>query len=73
MPNVFVEPEPRGRPEGSAVTHYVLEYPHGARVTGTEHRTQAAAVVEAKTLGYKPLTPRVRNTNKGNPFHWRVV
>jgi hypothetical protein len=33
MPNVYVEPEPRGRPEGTAITHYVLEYAHGARVT----------------------------------------
>lgn len=25
MPNVFVEPEPKGSEEGTAITHYVLE------------------------------------------------
>jgi hypothetical protein len=44
MPNVYVEPEPKGRPEGAAITHYVLEYAHGARVTHTDYPTQAAAL-----------------------------
>jgi hypothetical protein len=35
MANVYIEPEPRGRPEGTPITHYVLEYAHGARVTQT--------------------------------------
>lgn len=30
MANVYVEPEPKGRPEGEAITYYVLEYAHGA-------------------------------------------
>ncbi len=71
MPNVYVEPEPKGRPEGSAITHYVLEYAHGARVTHIDYPTQAQAVSEAKSLGHKPLIARVRNTDKGNPDHWR--
>lgn len=71
MSNVFVEPEPKGRPEGSPITHYVLEYAHGVRVTNTDYSTQAAAVEAAKKLGHKPLIARVRNTNKGNPDHWR--
>jgi len=71
MANVYVEPEPKGRPEGSAITHYVLEFAHGARVTNDNYHTQAAAVTAAKNLGHHPLTARVRNTNKGNPDHWR--
>ena len=71
MSNVFVEPEPKGRPEGSAITHYVLEYAHGARVTNGSYATQADAVHAAKKLGHHPLIARVRNTNKGNPDHWR--
>ncbi|MDB5333719.1 MAG: hypothetical protein JWP03_4870 [Phycisphaerales bacterium] len=73
MANVYVEPEPKGRPEGTAITHYVLEYAHGTRVTQTDYRTQAEAVSAAKGLGHAPLTARVRNTNKGNPDHWRAA
>ena len=71
MPNVYVEPCPKGRPEGTAITHYVLEYAHGARVTETNYSTQKAAIDEAKQLGHKPLVAHVRNTSKGNPDHWR--
>ena len=71
MPNVYVEPQPKGRPEGSPITHYFLEYSHGARVTNTDYRTQAEAVSDAKKLGHRPLIARVRNTDKGNPDHWR--
>jgi len=72
MANVYVEPEPKGRPEGTSITHYVLEYAHGARVTYTNYPTQSEAVSEAKRLGHNPLIARVRNTNKGNPDHWRA-
>lgn len=71
MTNVYVEPQPTGRPEGSPIDHYVLEYAHGARVTTTNYSTQAAAISDAKRLGHHPLVARVRNTNKGNPDHWR--
>jgi hypothetical protein len=73
MPNVYVEPEPKGRPEGSAITHYVLEYQHGVRVTSVNYSTQAAAVTAAKNLGHHPSIARVRNTDKGNPDHWRAA
>lgn len=73
MANVYVEPEPRGRPEGSPITHYVLEYAHGARVTNVNYSTQAAAVTAAKQAGHRPLIARVRNTDKGNPDHWRAA
>ena len=71
MANVFVEPQPKGRPEGSPITHYVLEFSHSARVTNKDYPTQHEAVSAAKSLGYQPLIARVRNTNKGNPDHWR--
>jgi hypothetical protein len=73
MANVYVEPEPKGRPDGSPISHYVLEYAHGARVTNTNYQTQAAAITEAKNLGHQPLIARVRNTNKGIPDHWRAA
>jgi hypothetical protein len=71
MANVYVEPQPKGRSEGTAITHYVLEYSHGAQVTNTDYKTQAEAVSDAKKLGHRPLIARVRNTDKGNPDHWR--
>jgi hypothetical protein len=73
MPNVYVEPQPKGRPEGTAITHYVLEYAHGARVTNTDYATQGEAVSDAKRLGHHPAIARVRNTDKGNPDHWRAA
>ena len=71
MANVYVEPQPKGRPEGTPITHYVLEYAHGARVTNVDYSTQHDAIEAAKKLGHKPLVARVRNTDKGNPDHWR--
>ena len=71
MANVYVEPEPKSRPEGTAITHYVLEYAHGARVTDKNYPTQTEAVTAAKGLGHHPLIARVRSTDKGNPDHWR--
>lgn len=71
MANVYVEPEPKGRPEGSPITHYVLEYAHGARVTSANYSTQYEAITNAKKLGHQPLIARVRNTDKGIPDHWR--
>lgn len=71
MANVYVEPQPPGRPEGAPISHYVLEYAHGARVTDINYPVQSLAVADAKRLGHRPLVARVRNTNKGNPDHWR--
>ena len=70
MANVYVEPCPKGRPEGSPIENYVLEYPHGVLVRQKTYRTQEDAVAEAKMLGHRPLIARVRNTSKGNPEHW---
>ncbi len=71
MANVYVEPQPKGRHEDTPITHYVLEYAHGERVTNDDYSTQHDAVAAAKKLGHKPLVARVRNTDKGNPDHWR--
>ncbi|MDB5327487.1 MAG: hypothetical protein JWM57_3056 [Phycisphaerales bacterium] len=71
MANVYVEPEPKGRAEGAAITHYILEYAHEERVTPTDYATQADAIADAKRLGHQPLVARVRNTAKGTPDHWR--
>jgi len=71
MANVYVEPQPKGRPEGSAITHYVLEYKNDERVTNVDYKIQAEAITAAKDLGHHPLIARVRNTDKGNPDHWR--
>lgn len=71
MPNVYVEPQPPSHPEGSRITHYKLEYAHGASVDNLCHLNQAAAISAAKILGHNPLIALVRNTDKGNPDHWR--
>jgi hypothetical protein len=70
MPNVYVEPRPKGRPEGSAIEDYVLEFAGGQHVGGP-FKTQAEAAAHAKKLGHHPLCARVRHTDKGNPDHWR--
>ncbi|HHQ6579024.1 TPA: hypothetical protein ACSTJ2_000964 [Serratia fonticola] len=72
MPNVFVEPQPTGRPEGSSITHYTVEFKNGVSVDQKKHSTQESAINAAQKLGYNPLVARVRNTNKGNPDHWRA-
>ena len=75
MANVYVEPRPKGRPEGSKIEDYVLEHANDAPVAGAQssYSTQALAVADAKRLGHQPLIARVRNTNKGNPDHWRAA
>jgi hypothetical protein len=40
MANVFVEPEPHGRSDGTPISHCVLEYAYGERLTSTNYRTQ---------------------------------
>lgn len=71
MPNVYVEPIPKGRPEGTAIDGYILELAGNVRLTQTVYKTQKEAIDTAKKLGHKPLIAHVRNTNKGNPDHWR--
>jgi len=71
MPNVYVEPQPPGRPEGSPITGYHLKLAGGTKAVNTTFTTQAEAIAKAKALGHKPNVARVRNTSIGNPDHWR--
>ncbi|WPP02113.1 hypothetical protein SFA35_12460 [Pseudomonas sp. HR96] len=73
MVNVYVEPQPKGRPEGAAITGYILELAGGAKASQTEYKTQEEAIDDARKLGHKPLVARVRDTDKGNPDHWRAA
>ena len=72
MPNVYVEPFPKGRPEGSAIEYYVVE-DHADDVLGT-FNTQREAIEWVKKNGHSPLVARVRHLNdKKIPDHWRAV
>ncbi|MBV8820557.1 MAG: DUF2188 domain-containing protein [Acidobacteriaceae bacterium] len=73
MANVFVEPEPKGREEGTAIDHYVLELGKGKRADQTNYKTQEEAIQAARRLGHTPLVARVRKTDQGNPDHWRTA
>ena len=75
MPKVYVEPRPKGRPDGSAIDHYVLELDGDVHVPGSQaqYRTQEMAIEDAKRLGHNPHVARVRDTKKGQPDHWRPV
>jgi len=69
MANVYIEPRPKGRPEGSPIEDYAVE--DRANSVLSTHRTQADAIAWVKAQGHSPLVARVRNTNMGNPDHWR--
>jgi hypothetical protein len=72
MANVYVEARPKGRPEGSAITDYVVE-DHADHVLGT-FSTQQEAITWAKRNGHAPLVARVRHLNdKKKPDHWRAA
>jgi hypothetical protein len=59
MANVYVEPRPKGRPEGSRIDDYVVE-DHADHVLGT-FGTQREAIDWAKSKGHAPLVARVRH------------
>ena len=68
--NVYIEPRPEGRPEGSHINDYVVE-DHADHVLGS-FKTQREAIEWAKAQGYSPLVGRVRHLNdKKKPDHWR--
>jgi hypothetical protein len=70
MAKVYIEPRPKGRPEGSAIDDYAVE-DRADSVLAT-HKTQREAVDWAKAQGHMPImVARVRNTDKGRPDHWR--
>jgi hypothetical protein len=70
MAVVYVEPRPKGRPEGSPVTDYVVEE-HADQVLAT-FKTQHEAIEWAKKNGHTPHVARVRHMNdRKNADHWR--
>lgn len=72
MAVVYVEARPKGRPEGSAITDYVVE-DHADNVLAT-CKTQKEGIDWAKSKGHTPHVARVRHLNdKKRPDHWRAV
>ena len=72
MASVFVEARPKGRPDGSPITDYVVESA-GDVVLATKS-TQAEAIKWAKDNGHSPHVARVRHLNdKKKPDQWRAV
>ena len=72
MAKVYVEPRPKGRPEGTPIVDFVVEN-HADHVLQTT-RTQAEAIGWAKRHGHEPHVARVRHLNdKKNPDHCRKV
>ena len=70
MATVYVEARPKGRPEGSAITDYVVE-DHADHVLDT-FKTQREGIDWAKSRDHSPLIARVRHLNdKKRPDHWR--
>ena len=72
MPNVYVEPRPMGRSEGSHIDDYVVE-DHTDHVLAA-FKTQHEAIAWARGQGHSPLVARVRHLNdKRKPDHWRAA
>jgi hypothetical protein len=72
MANVYIEPRPKGRPEGSHIDDYVVE-DHADHVLVT-FKTQREAIDWAKKNGHAPHVARVRHLNdKKKADHWRVA
>ena len=57
MSNVYVEPEPKGRPEGSAITHYVLEYRTDPASRIITIRRRLKLFLQPRVLDIIPLLP----------------
>jgi hypothetical protein len=72
MSNVYVEPRPKGRPEGTHIDDYVVE-DHADHALAT-FKTQGEAIDWAKKNGHTPHVARVRHLNdKKKADHWRAV
>jgi hypothetical protein len=72
MGNVYIEPRPKGRHEGTAIDDYVVE-DHKDHVLKT-FKTQKEAIDWAKKVGHHPLVARVRHiADKKNVDHWRAA
>lgn len=71
MPYAFVEPHPKGQPDGAPITHYVLELANGARMDQNNYKTRAEAVAAARAAYHTPLIARIQNADKGQMDHWQ--
>ena len=72
MVSVYVEPRPKGKPEGTPISDYVVE--DRANHVLASFLTQEAAIHWARTSGHTPHVARVRHLNdKAKPDHWRQV
>jgi hypothetical protein len=72
LPNVYIEPKPKGRAEGTAIDDYVVE-DHADHVL-CMCKTQEEAIRWAEGQGHLPLIWRVRHLNdKEKPDHWWSV
>ena len=72
MPNAYVEPRPKGRPEGRPIDACVVE-DQADHVMAT-FATQQDAIDWANGNGYTPLVARVRHlSDKEKPDHWRSI
>jgi hypothetical protein len=70
MSNVYVEPRPKGRTEGTHIDDYVVE-DRADHVLGT-FQTQKEAIDWAKSHGHSPHVARVRHLDdKQQADHWR--
>jgi len=72
MASVYIEARPKGRPEGSPITDYVVE-DHADHILAT-FKTQREAIDWARSQGHATHVARVRHLNdKRRPDHWRSV
>ena len=71
MANVYIEPRPKGRADGSPIDDFVVE--DGADQVLKIFSTQKEAIDWAKQQGHHPLVARVRHlNNKKMPDQWRA-
>jgi hypothetical protein len=66
---VFIEPVPRGRPKREPIAAFAVETRAGTVLKTLV--TLEEAINWAKAGGFTVHVAQVRNTDKGNPDHWR--
>ena len=71
MANVYIEPRPKGRPEGSHINDYVVE-DHADHVLAAA-RTQDEAIDWAKREGHHPLVFGNWNDRAASYPRWVLV
>ncbi len=70
MTNVYIEPRPKGRPQGNRIDGFAVE-DHADHVLAA-FKTQHEAIAWARAQGHQPLVARVRHVNdQKTPNHWR--